>query len=192
MKKIIITILLVVMGNLFSQLPLGLNFGMTKAQVQNALVKSNTMLFMDREDILVFRTENKIAGENATLLMGVFFENKMVKFGITFEDELYYDVVSTYNKIQDIISKKYKMIDNTKTFYDPYYEGDGYEMQAINNKKGFIYSTFEQVIESKNLVAYISVNSKNSQVGCVALHYSDKEMFQKYLDDKAKKEASEL
>lgn len=47
-----------------------------------------------------------------------------------------------YNNVKDLFSKKYGKPSNEYEFFkDPYYEGDGYELQALKNDK-CVYASF--------------------------------------------------
>lgn len=57
----------------------------------------------------------------------------------------WYSLKSEYTKIKDLIKEKYNVNPNNSSekFYSPYYEGDGYEMQALRNDKCSYFSTFK-------------------------------------------------
>lgn len=48
-----------------------------------------------------------------------------------------------YNKYKTKLTKKYGIPDSRELFEDPYYEGDGYEMQALRMGKCLYMSKFE-------------------------------------------------
>lgn len=86
----------------------------------------------------------------------------------------WYSLKTEYLKIKDLITEKYNVSPNsTEKFYTPYYEGDGYEMQALRNDKCAYFSTFKigndkigvYIMENKVLLLYQSFygNSLNEK-----------------------------
>ena len=55
----------------------------------------------------------------------------------------WYSIKSEYEYYTEIFTKKYgKPSDSFSFFSDPYYEGDGYEMQAVRNEKCTFFSGY--------------------------------------------------
>lgn len=54
----------------------------------------------------------------------------------------WYEIKNEYREMKALLNEKYGTPDNEYEFFkSPYYEGDGYELSAIANDKGY-YSTF--------------------------------------------------
>ena len=59
------------------------------------------------------------------------------------EQTSWYSLKAKYRKLKEQLTSKYNHTPkSTEYFADPYYEGDGYEMQALENEKCFYFSTF--------------------------------------------------
>jgi hypothetical protein len=72
------------------------------------------------------------------------------------EEKSWYSLKSNYNKYVELLTQKYgSPSDNFETWRKPYYEGDGYEIQALENEK-VIYRTLWRRINNLNLMLEIS------------------------------------
>ena len=89
------------------------------------------------------------------------------KVAVRFEKETsWYSIKSQYNKYVEIFKQKYGVpADHFEFFSKPYYEGDGYEMQALRNEK-CTYSTFFETTKGA-----ITVSISKSE--CLELRYED-------------------
>lgn len=85
------------------------------------------------------------------------------------ESSDWYELKHKYFKMKEQLKEKYGECESFEFFRDPYYEGDGYEMQAIRNHKCSYTSFFEtsigsvclQIDDSQLIISYEdSVNSK--------------------------------
>lgn len=64
----------------------------------------------------------------------------IVNFG---EQNSWYSLKSKYKKLKEQLTSKYNQTPkSTEYFADPYYEGDGYELQALRKDKCFYFSNF--------------------------------------------------
>lgn len=62
------------------------------------------------------------------------------------EESNWYSLKSSYNSFKEQFSKKYGNPFKTFEFFSkPYYEGDGYEMQALRNEKCFYYTYWDNI-----------------------------------------------
>ena len=77
--------------------------------------------------------------------------------------QIWYSIKDKYEKIKNQLTKKYGKPESHEFFSDPYYEGDGYELQALSNEHCTWMSLFRTPIgsvsvsmssESKVLVIY--------------------------------------
>ncbi len=59
------------------------------------------------------------------------------------EEDSWYSLKADYLKFKRMFREKYNVIPkSTEEFHSPYYEGDGYEMQALRMSKCFYFSNF--------------------------------------------------
>lgn len=78
----------------------------------------------------------------------------------------WWSLKSDYKKLKEQISAKYNIRPDAKErFFDPYYEGDGYELQALRKGKCLYLSTFDV----DNGTIHILLSDKQS----VYLYYTD-------------------
>jgi len=72
------------------------------------------------------------------------------------EQKSWYSLKSSYNKYLELLTQKYGNPSQTiETWTNPYYEGDGYELQALENEKA-IYKTLWNRINNLNILLEIS------------------------------------
>ena len=89
--------------------------------------------------------EGSFANENCEIVLYASPKTKtmhsiLVNFG---EQTSWYSLKAKYKKLKEQLTSKYNHTPkSTEYFADPYYEGDGYEMQALRNEKCFYFSTF--------------------------------------------------
>ena len=89
--------------------------------------------------------EGSFANENCEIVLYASPKTKtmhsiLVNFG---EQTSWYSLKAKYKKLKEQLTSKYNHAPkSTEYFADPYYEGDGYEMQALRNEKCFYFSTF--------------------------------------------------
>lgn len=89
---------------------------------------------------------------------------------VSFERSSWYSLKSQYEEIKRLIKDKYNTTPNNslEKFYSPYYEGDGYEMQALRNDKCTYFNTFKigndkigvYILEEKVLLLYENSSNK--------------------------------
>lgn len=103
---------------------------------------------------------------------------------VVFEEETsWYSLKSAYKKFKNQLTQKYKIApDVTEEFVDPYYEGDGYEMQALRNRKCFYWSHFNfdngtiKLVILDDRIALQYLDKKGNQI-------NEKEENQSTMDD---------
>lgn len=59
------------------------------------------------------------------------------------EHTSWYSLKSEFLEVVKYYKAKYKSISSSRTFIEPYYEGDGYELQGVSMGKCFYYERFE-------------------------------------------------
>ena len=59
------------------------------------------------------------------------------------EHTSWYSLKSEFLEVVKYYKAKYQSISSSRTFIDPYYEGDGYELQGVSMDKCFYYERFE-------------------------------------------------
>lgn len=112
----------------------------------------------------------KFANEYCDIIVCVTPNTNIVyKIIVVFESvDNWWSLKSDYYKLKDQISSKY-VVTATKeneTFFKPYYEGDGYELQALRNGKCVYYSKFN--------VDYGEIAVLISKIECgICLYYTD-------------------
>ena len=84
-------------------------------------------------------------GKNVEVYIVLTPISKKVKSVIVFypKDNSWSSIKYAYFKLKDSFKKKYPLEKEFELFSDPYYEGDGYEMQAVRNDKCFYTSFFQ-------------------------------------------------
>lgn len=89
--------------------------------------------------------EGKFANENCEIVLYASPKTKtMHSVIVNFSEQTsWYSLKAKYRKLKEQLTSKYNHTPkSTEYFADPYYEGDGYEMQALENEKCFYFSTF--------------------------------------------------
>lgn len=112
--------------------------------------------------------EGEFIGKKANIFILATPKTKIVwKVGVNLEKEISWSSLkSEYRKIKDSYIKKYgKPLHSFERFDEPYYEGDGYEMQALKLEKCTYISYFETP------EGMISVGLDSS--GSIAIGYED-------------------
>lgn len=78
---------------------------------------------------------------------------------------------ATYYKFKDLLTRKYgNIIEEIEQFYDPYYDGDGYELTAIQNGC-CVYSTHFKV---QHGVIGVMISSNDEFDGVIMSYRDDK------------------
>ena len=86
--------------------------------------------FIDRNALLTLHATPKT---NLLYRANIFFN----------EHTSWYSLKSEFLEVVKYYKAKYKSISSSRTFIDPYYEGDGYELQGVSMDKCFYYERFE-------------------------------------------------
>lgn len=182
MKKIIVTIIFMVVCASAQYLPFALKFGDDLEIISKTLgVEPDSV---DLEDGTSLYTLNKSLGSyEVNNVVCLFHEKKLYRIALLFEERSFHLCKSMYDNLSESLSKKYKKIKSENLFFEPYYYGDGYEFQAIRNKKGFVYTTF---VANYNELEY-SVEISIAE-GYVRILYTDTKMF----SEKQKKDQEKL
>lgn len=80
--------------------------------------------------------------------------------------QIWYSIKDKYEKIKSQLTKKYGKPDSHEYFSDPYYEGDGYELQALSNE----HCTWMSLFKTPNGTVSVSMSSESK----VLIVYQDK------------------
>ena len=131
-------------------------------------MKSIGYTVIDEEDNLVFM-KGKFTNRDVKLLVCSSVKTHTVwKVCVLFDEaRSWSSLKSDYLEYKDLFTKKYgKASDSYEFFLSPYYEGDGFEFQALRNEKCH-YITFWE-----NNVGYIAVQMKASER--LGIDYEDK------------------
>ena len=131
-------------------------------------MKSIGYTVIDEEGNLVLM-KGKFTNRDATLLVCSSVKTHTVwKVCVVFEEaRSWSSLKSDYLEYKELFTKKYgKSSDSYEFFSSPYYEGDGYELQALRNEKCHYITIFE------NNVGYVGVQMKTSER--LGIDYEDK------------------
>ena len=82
----------------------------------------------------------------------------------------WYTLKVKYRALKESYIQKYPNYEDFEFFREPYYEGDGYELQALKNEK-CVYSTF---FDTEEGTISIELSSVSSQSGYIVIRYEDK------------------
>ena len=113
---------------------------------------------------LSFYTGGKLGGEDISLI-GFGFSNEGFFKATTFFEPSQGGALQQYKNVQALLKRKYgEPVENERKFMSPYYEGDGYEEQAIRAGKGLIFSiwSFPNKEEDDDLV--LSVDGSGDEL----------------------------
>ena len=158
MKKITLTIVLALLiGAAYSQTFNGVAIsGNPKAVADSFKARGYKIFETNIENTTVMKGE--IMGKGVELYIFNTPKSKQVyKVAVYFDKvENWYSIKSDYNSLLNILTEKYGKPDSKyASFYKPYYEGDGYEMQALTLEKAS-YSAFWFGKENTNISISIS------------------------------------
>lgn len=148
MKKSIILLLFVVLGFISSFAQEHISFmgipvdGPASAFVTKLKAKGFTL---DKSDDKAYLMSGSFTGKDVELF--VFFSPKTkvaCKVVVYYPKRTsWYSIKGEYNNLKESYEKKYHLRNSFSFFSDPYYEGDGYEMQAVRNEKCNYISFFD-------------------------------------------------
>ncbi len=117
--------------------------GTLSSFVQKMKVKGyKTILTQDNAVVM----EGEFVGKNANIFIYATPKSKIVwKIAVNLEEVVSWSSLkSDYYKLKESYTKKYgKPLHSFEKFDDPYYEGDGYELQALKLEKCTYISYFE-------------------------------------------------
>lgn len=85
------------------------------------------------------------------------------------DSESWSTLKSQYRTLKENLSLKYGTPQSYEFFSDPYYEGDGYEIQALRKEK----CTWVSFFEAEEGTVYVEITSTGYK-GCVHIVYEDK------------------
>lgn len=124
--------------------------------------------------------EGEFTGENCKLFISCTPKTKITSRVTAFlkESKSWTSIKSAYNSYKELFSKKYGEPQSFEFFKKPYYEGDGYELQAIKNDK----CTYMSIWKTKNGIISIGISTTIE----IVIDYGDK-----INSEKAEKEQDE-
>lgn len=171
MRKFIFTFMFLIMSLLcfaqehieFKGIPLN---GSSMSFVSKLRAKGYEQVYHNNFDYVL---KGQFTGKEATVyVLGTRSSGTVWKVVAQFsEEDSWSHLKSEYNKYVDLFTQKYGMpSDHFEFFSTPYYEGDGYELQALKNDK-CTYSTYFKTDKGTLNVAITSSC-------CISLGYEDK------------------
>lgn len=113
--------------------------------------------------------EGTFAGKNAKVFALNTLKSKTVWKVVVYLDKSssWYSLKSSYEEYKRLFTQKYGLpSDHFEFFSKPYYEGDGYELQALKNDK----CTYSSYFETVHGIISVSIGS----FGEICLAYQDK------------------
>lgn len=112
-------------------------------------------------------------------------ERIVAKLIILFEEKYdWFSIKDEYNQIKELFKKKYSEDDSIETFIPPHYEGDGEEIEAIENGQ-CAYKTY-LLAENGSIIIDIA----DSKQVCVSYEHTNN--FKLYLQEKEKCQLDEI
>jgi hypothetical protein len=151
-----------------SQTFYGIELNQHKNYVVNALVGKGFVI--DKTEKGYTSLKGKLANDNVTLTVYHTITSKKVrKVSIFYDGGVSWQSAKTkYETMVELLQTKYGVIgEKYEYFSSPYYEGDGYELNAIENEKGSWISLWFDMTSFPNL--NVSVEIKGS--GLVVVLY---------------------
>lgn len=132
-----------------------------------------------------YALSGKFMNRNSTIMLHATPKlNNIYKVSIFFDEEKsWYGLKSEYLNIVKSYRTKYKCIDSGRTFLEPYYEGDGFELQGVAKDKCCYFDKYQ----TEGGIIYIEI----SDLKCIKIQYKDsfnsklneKETISEYLDE---------
>ncbi len=134
---------------------LGIEFGISRdSLIEEVLKKGGNISELEIEHGVC--VENlKFIGKKTEFVLFIFADDKLCKSAYYIKPELDPYIFDLYDEIKERIGNKYHKADKEFEYYkDPYFKGDGYEIQAISNGLGNIASYwFFKEKENKNILS---------------------------------------
>lgn len=132
-----------------------------------------------------YALSGKFMNRNSTIMLHATPKsNNIYKVSIFFDEEKsWYGLKSEFLNIVKSYRTKYKCIDSGRTFLEPYYEGDGFELQGVAKDKCCYFDKYQ----TEGGIIYIEI----SDLKCIKIQYKDsfnsklneKETISEYLDE---------
>lgn len=132
-----------------------------------------------------YALSGKFMNRNSTIMLyATPKSNNIYKVSIFFDEEKsWYGLKSEFLNIVKSYRTKYKCIDSGRTFLEPYYEGDGFELQGVAKDKCCYFDKYQ----TEGGTIYIEI----SDLKCIKIQYKDsfnsklneKETISEYLDE---------
>lgn len=132
-----------------------------------------------------YALSGKFMNRNSTIMLHATPKsNNIYKVSIFFDEEKsWYGLKSEFLNIVKSYRTKYKCIDSGRIFLEPYYEGDGFELQGVAKDKCCYFDKYQ----TEGGTIYIEI----SDLKCIKIQYKDsfnsklneKETISEYLDE---------
>lgn len=132
-----------------------------------------------------YALSGKFMNRNSTIMLHATPKsNNIYKVSIFFDEEKsWYGLKSEFLNIVKSYRTKYKCIDSGRTFLEPYYERDGFELQGVAKDKCCYFDKYQ----TEGGTIYIEI----SDLKCIKIQYKDsfnsklneKETISEYLDE---------
>ena len=93
-----------------------------------------------------------------------------------------------YNEMKALLNTKYELIGSYEYFKNPYYDGDGYELSALSQKKGDWQCFFKCEEGVINLV----LDAVDTREGYINISYEDNINMAKYTEEREKRISDDI
>lgn len=158
MKKIYITLIILLLNVLaFSQTTdsiikgvIGVKFGMRQSQVKSIILsKGGTLEKTTSQDYGISLSYKNLSflSNKANLTHFKFYKDSLFGISFCFIVDANGFTQAKYDALKEKIETKYGDGKCTRSFVDPYYDGDGYEMSAVDQGKATISCLWADIYE---------------------------------------------
>jgi hypothetical protein len=173
MKKLLFIVAMMLHMTSNSQSYNGIKVGQS-LEITKAAVLAKGFKFIKKHTENSYTYQKKINGLLVKLHLVVTPNSNVVWKFLVYVDEntSWYDSKKSYINMMDILSKKYGAPSNTLVEWEnPYYEGDGYEMQAIYLNKCKMLTFFND--EEGNFIT-LDIGAFTVDKTIIMIHYENK------------------
>jgi hypothetical protein len=169
---------------------LGFTFGMTKQKVKSLCSKNKLILSYSDNDSLVYSGSlTSISEIDKTFL--IFYKNQLAKLvaalNVDTTDSSANHLLSTYNRIKNMLIEKYGPPKKSLEFMDDNYDNSDYRLVGLKTGEGVYSSTWEL----EDLSIYLRLGGDNFRVE-FTLVYEYAPLFNKFTEERETKQKEEL
>lgn len=93
-----------------------------------------------------------------------------------------------YNEMKELFSTKYELMGSYEYFRNPYYEGDGYELSALSQKKG----DWQCFFKCEEGVINMVLDAADTREGYINISYEDNINMAKFTEEREKRISDDI